>query len=62
MKDKRNHYGAVGKSFSEQHFANLPPSPKLCEISKALHPAQPGLTVGRQTQAGRCNSGEFRKF
>ena len=30
--------------------------PLLCEISKALHLAQPGLTAGRQ------NSGKFRKF
>ena len=29
----------------------------LCEISGALHLAQPGLTAGRQ--AGRRNTGEF---
>ena len=29
-------------------FVNLPPLPLLCEISGALHLAQPGLTVGRQ--------------
>ena len=28
-------------------FINLLPSPLLCEISKALHLAQPGLTAGR---------------
>ena len=32
-------------------FVNLPPLPLLCEISGALHLAQPGLTAGRQ--AGR---------
>ena len=40
-------------------FVNPPPLPLLCEISGALHLAQPGLTVGRQAgwlagrQAGR---------
>ena len=35
-------------------FVNPPPSPLLCEISKALlHLAQQGLTAGRQAgQAG----------
>ena len=32
-------------------FINLPPLPLLCEISGALHLAQPSLTVGRE--AGR---------
>ena len=32
-------------------FVNAPPLPLLCEISGALHLAQPGLTAGRQ--AGR---------
>ena len=27
-------------------FINLPPLPLLCEISGALHLAQPGLTAG----------------
>ena len=27
-------------------FVNLPPLPLLCEISGALHLAQPGLTAG----------------
>ena len=46
-------------------FVNSPPSlPLLCEISGALHLAQPGLTAGRQAgwQAGRRNTGEFRNF
>ena len=60
MKDKRNRHGAVGKSSSEQHFVNAPPLPLLCEISGALHLAQPGLTVG--WLAGRRNTGEFRNF
>ena len=33
-------------------FVNLLPLPLLCEISEALHLAQPGLTAGRQV-AGR---------
>ena len=32
-------------------FVNPPPLPLSCEISGALHPAEPGLTAGRQ--AGR---------
>ena len=28
-------------------FINAPPLPLLCEISGALHLAQPGLTAGR---------------
>ena len=32
-------------------FVNPPPLPLLCEISGALHLAQPGLTAG--WQAGR---------
>ena len=43
MKDKRNYHSAVGKSSLEQHFIN---PPLLCEISGALHLAQPGLTAG----------------
>ena len=36
-------------------FVNPPPLPLSCEISGALHLAQPGLTAGRQAgwQAGR---------
>ena len=29
-------------------FVNVPPLPLLCEISGALHLAQPGLTAGWQ--------------
>ena len=45
-------------------FVNPPPLPLSCEISGALHLAQPGLTAGRQAGrlAGRRNTGEFRKF
>ena len=46
-------------------LVNPPPLPLLCEISGALHLAQPGLTVGRQAgrQAGwQTNTGEFRNF
>ena len=41
-------------------FVNAPPLPLLCEISGALHLAQPGLTAG--WQAVRRNTGEFRNF
>ena len=41
MKDKGNCHGTAGKSSSEQHFVNPPPLPLLCEISGALHVAQP---------------------
>ena len=45
-------------------FVNPPPLPLSCEISGALHLAQPGLTAGRQAgrQAGRRNTGKFQKF
>ena len=49
-------------------FVNPPPLPLLCEISGALHLAQPGLTAGWQAgwlagwQAVRRNTGEFRNF
>ena len=63
MKDKRNRHDAVGKPSSEQDFhkSGLLPLPLLCEISGALHLAQPGLTAGRQAGrlAGRRNIGEF---
>ena len=42
-------------------FVNPPPLPLLCEISGALHLAQPGLTAGRLV-AGRRNTGEFQNF
>ena len=41
-------------------FVNVPPLPLLCEISAALHLAQPGLTAGRL--AGRRNIGELQNF
>ena len=49
-------------------FVNPPPLPLLCEISGALHLAQPGLTAGWLAgrlagwQAVRRNTGEFRNF
>ena len=45
-------------------FVNPPPLPLLCEISGALHLAQPGLTAGWQAdrQTDRRNTGEFRNF
>ena len=41
-------------------FVNPPLLPLSCEISGALHLAQPGLTAGRL--AGRRNAGKFRNF
>ena len=45
-------------------FVNAPPLPLLCEISGALHLAQPGLTVGwlAGRLAVRRNTGKFRNF
>ena len=46
-------------------FVNPPPLPLLCEISGAVHLAQPGLMAGRQAgwQAGRQkNTVEFQNF
>ena len=45
-------------------FINPPPLPLLCEISGALHLAQPGLTAGwlAVRLAGRRNTGEFQIF
>ena len=45
-------------------FVNAPPLPLLCEISGALHLAQPGLTAGwlADRLAVRRNTGEFRNF
>ena len=45
-------------------FVNPPPLPLLCEISGALHLAQPGLTAGWLAGwlAGRQNPVNFRKF
>ena len=42
-------------------FVNPPPLPLSCEISGALHLAQPGLTAGWQAgrQAGRRNTGNI---
>ena len=55
MKDKKNRHGAVGiNRLRNNIFVKPPPLPLLCEISGALHLAQPGLTAGRQAgwQAG----------
>ena len=61
MKDKGNRHGQWVNRLRNKIFVNLPPLPLLCEISGALHLAQPGLTAGRLAgrQAGRRNTGEF---
>ena len=41
-------------------MSNPPPLTLLCEISGALHLAQPGITAG--WQAGRRFTGEFQNF
>ena len=46
--------------FGNKIFVNAPPLHLMCEISGALHLAQPGLTAG--WQAVRRNTGEFRNF
>ena len=45
-------------------FVSPPPLPLLCEISGALHLAQPGLTAGWPSvrPSGRRNTGKFRNF
>ena len=41
-------------------FVNLPPLPLLCEISGALHLAQPGLTAGRRAGKIQVNFKIFK--
>ena len=41
-------------------FVNPPPLPLLCEISGALHLAQPGLTAGRQADEIQVNFENFK--
>ena len=41
-------------------FVNLPPLPLLCEISGALHLAQPGLTAGRLADEIQVNFEIFK--
>ena len=41
-------------------FVNPPPLPLLCEISGALHLAQPGLTAGRQADEMQVNFENFK--
>ena len=41
-------------------FVNLPPLPLLCEISGALHLAQPGLTAGWQADEIQVNFKIFK--
>ena len=41
-------------------FVNPPPLPFSCEISVALHLAEPGLTAGRQTKVSQFT--EFLKL
>ena len=47
-------------------FVNAPPLPLLCEISGALHLAQPGLTAGRlagwQTKYRQIGISKFSKL
>ena len=41
-------------------FVNPPPLPLLCEISGALHLAQPGLTAGRLADEIQVNFETFK--
>ena len=41
-------------------FVNAPPLPLLCEISGALHLAQPGLTAGRLADEIQVNFEIFK--
>ena len=49
MKDKRNRHGAC---LQDNIYVYPLPLPLLCEISGALHLAQPGLTAGRLADTG----------
>ena len=55
MKDKRNCHGAVVNRLQNNILVNSPPLPLLCEISGALHLAQPSFMAGWLAgwQAGR---------
>ena len=41
-------------------FVNPPPLPLSCEISGALHLAQPGLTAGRQADEIQADFENFK--
>ena len=58
-KDQTNRHGAVDKSSSEQHFRKSTTITLSCEISGALHLAQPGLMAGRQAEI-QMNFENFR--
>ena len=47
MKDKGIAMAQWVNRLRNKIFVNAPPLPLLCEISGALHLAQPGLTAGR---------------
>ena len=46
--------------FRNSIFINPPPLPVLCEISGAVHLAEPGLTAGRQADKIQVNIENFR--
>ena len=48
MKDKKIAMAQKVNRLRKNIFVNPPPLPLLCEISEALHLAQPGLTAGWQ--------------
>ena len=60
MKDKGNRHGAVGNCLRNDIFVNPPPLPLLCEISGALHLAQPDLTAGRLADEIQVNFEIFK--
>ena len=60
MKDKRNRHSAVG--LQNNIFVNVLLSPLLCEISKALHLVQTGLTTGRLADEIQMNFKNFRIY
>ena len=47
-------------SLMNKIFVNPPPLPLLCEISRALHLAQPGLTAGWQADEIQVNFEIFK--
>ena len=60
MKDEKKHHGEVYKRSSEQQYHKSVAVTLLCEKTRAVVVAQPGLTAGRQ--AGRQNVATFRDF
>ena len=60
MKDKGIAMVQWVNHLQNKMFVNPPPLPLLCEISGALHLAQPGLTAGRLADEIQVNFEIFK--